>query len=130
MLAEGYLGGPSDLLGYRGHQGLHHGHDIVIVGIGLVALQQGELRFVVLVNALVAKHFPQLVDFIEAAYDEAFQVQFGSNSEVELLVQGIWWVTKGLAWAPAATGTNMGVSTSRNPLSSKNLRMALITPLR
>ena len=31
----------------------------------------------------------------------------------------MWWVTNGLAFAPPAIVFNIGVSTSKNPLSSK-----------
>ena len=64
-------------------------HYVVVVGVGLVAFQQGELRVVVLVDAFVAKDPANLVDLVEPAHNQPLQVQFGGNAQVELLVQGV-----------------------------------------
>ena len=63
------MGGPQDLHGNRGNQGLNHGHDVVVVGVGLVALQESELRVVILVDTLVAKDAAQLIYLVEPADD-------------------------------------------------------------
>ena len=42
------------------------------------------------------------------------------------MLSSLWWVMKGLAEAPPAIMFISGVSTSRNPRQSKNLRMYVI----
>ena len=82
MLAIGQLDRAADLQSQLGHHGFHHGHYILIVGVGLVALQQRELRVVVLVDALIAKHPPQLVNLVEATDDQPLQVQLDGDPQV------------------------------------------------
>ena len=68
---------------------LDHLHHVVVVGVCLVALEQCELRVVVLVDALVAEDATDFIDLVEAAYDEALQVQLRGDAQVELLVEGV-----------------------------------------
>ena len=39
------------------------------------------------VNALIAEHFPDLVDAFEAANDELFKKELGRNPELQILLQ-------------------------------------------
>ena len=51
---------------------LHHG---VVVAVGPVGLQHGELRVVIAVDALVAEGAPDLIHALEAAHQHALEVQ-------------------------------------------------------
>ena len=82
MLAVGYLGRAPNFLGHRGKQAFHHLHDLGIVGVGLIAFQQAEFRIVILVDALVAKHPAQFVDFVEPPHYQPFQVQLGGDAQI------------------------------------------------
>ena len=77
------------VLRQRGYQRLYQCHHIVVVGIRLIGFQQRELRVVVLVNAFVAEHAANFVHLVQAADDEPFQVKFGGNPQIELLVQRV-----------------------------------------
>ena len=67
---------------------LHHGHDVVVIGECLVALQHGEFRVVHQVDALVPEDLAHLEDPFQAADDEALEVQLVGDSQVQLPVEG------------------------------------------
>jgi len=67
-----------DLLGQLGHG--------VVVAVGLVGLQRGELGVVAGVHALVAEDAADLVDAVETADDELLERQFGGDAHVELVL--------------------------------------------
>ncbi len=64
-----------------------HRHDVVVVGVGLVAFEHGELGVVLEADALVAKDAADLVDLVEAADDQALEVQLRRDAQVEVAVQ-------------------------------------------
>ena len=79
MFAEGNLGGPAHFLADGGDHGLNHVQHVVVVGVGLVTLQQSELGIVVLVYPLVSKYPAQFIHFVEAPDNQSLQVQFGRD---------------------------------------------------
>ena len=58
----------------------------VVVAVGLVQLQRGELRVVLEVRALVAELLAHLEHLLHAADDQPLQVQLGGDPEVEIQV--------------------------------------------
>ena len=67
----------------------HHVHHVIVVGVGFVAFQHGELGVVLGGDALVAEDAPQLVDLVEAADDQPLEVQLQGDAQVEVLVEGV-----------------------------------------
>ncbi len=67
-------------------------HQVVVVGVGLVELEHGELGVVPGADAFVAEVAVDLVDAVEASDDEALEVELGRDAEeevdVELVVVG------------------------------------------
>ena len=110
----------ADLLARVSNQLLREIHHVVVVGIGLVHLDRGELRVVPGADAFVAEDPAQLIDPLEAAHHKALEVQFGGDPQGQRQVQG---VVMGLE------GT--GVSATRHALQHRgfNLKEApLIQP--
>ena len=64
-------------------------HQIVVIDVGGVKLQHGELRIVLRGHALVAKTPIDLVNTFEAPDHQSFEVQFRGDSQVEFHVQGV-----------------------------------------
>ena len=62
-------------------------HRVAVVRIRLVPLEHRELGVVLVGDALVAEDPADLVDALEAADDQALQVQLGRDAEVEVLVE-------------------------------------------
>ena len=56
----------------------------MVVGVGLVELEHGELGVVGAVDAFVAEVAIDLVDAVEAADDQALEVKLGRDAESEL----------------------------------------------
>ncbi len=77
--------GGADLLQHL----LGEGHAPEQVLVADVELHAGELGVVGLVHALVAEVLAHLVDALEAAHDEALQVELRSDAHVHVLVQGV-----------------------------------------
>ena len=78
----------------RGHRrGLHDAlrelHHALEVAERLVELHGGELGVVVGVHALVAELAADLEHLLEAAHDEALQVQLGGDAQIEVLVERV-----------------------------------------
>ena len=77
-----------------GARGVEHqvagelGHGVV-VAVGLVGLQLGELREVRGVDALVAEGLAELVHAVEAADDEPLEVELGGDAERDVEVEGV-----------------------------------------
>ena len=80
---------------------LHHALDI---RVGLVELQHRVLGAVPLVHALVAENAPDLKDAVEAADDEALQIELEGDSEVELHVKRVMVSPKGTRRGTAGHG--------------------------
>ena len=82
-------GGSQAVLDHAGHHRLGQAHHVVVVGVGLVELQHGELRIVGPVHALVPEVVADLVDPLEAAHQEPLEVQLVGDPQVERHVQRI-----------------------------------------
>ena len=90
-LAVGTLGPPGDRFAVHGDRGLLDdllGEDPhrVVVAVGLVQLQRGELGVVLEVRALVAELLAHLEHLLHAADDQPLEVQLGGDAEVEVEV--------------------------------------------
>ena len=70
-------------------QPFHQGHHVVQVGVGGVQLHQGEFGVVPGADALVAEDPPDLVDPLEAADDEALEIQLQRDAQVESQVERV-----------------------------------------
>ena len=66
-IAPGHLERAEHRLGHGGHEFFDHGGDAVVVGVGLVGLEHGELGVVLGGGALVAEDAAEFVDLVEAA---------------------------------------------------------------
>ena len=64
-------------------------HHPVVVLVGYIYLHCGEFGVVSAVHSLVAEVFGELVDALEAAYNEAFEIQFIGNTQVKRYIQSI-----------------------------------------
>ncbi len=66
---------------------LHHRHDVVVVHVGLVRLEHGELGVVLEAHALVAEVLADLVHAVDAADDAALEVQLGGDAQVQVALE-------------------------------------------
>ena len=64
-------------------------HQIVIIRIGLIELQHGELGVVLGADAFVAEVAVDLVDAVEAADDQALEVQLRRDAQKEVHIEGV-----------------------------------------
>jgi hypothetical protein len=88
-LASAQLSCAVDAFSNEEQQLLDQLHHPVVVAVGNVELQRGELRIVQPVDPLVAEVLPDFVDAFEAADDEPLEVELGCNAQVEVRVQGV-----------------------------------------
>ena len=65
---------------------LHHAFE---VAERLVELHGGELGVMIRIHALVAELAPDLEDLLEAAHQQALEMQLGGDAQVEVLVQRV-----------------------------------------
>ncbi len=77
------------MLDHAAHQRLHQEHHVLVVGVGLVGLQHGELRVVRAVHAFVPEVVPDLVDPLEATDQEALEVELVGDPQVERHVERV-----------------------------------------
>ncbi len=66
-----------------------HVHHPVVVLVRHVEFQGRELRVVGTVHAFVAEHFSKFVHPVEAGHDQALQVQFVGDTQVQLHIQRV-----------------------------------------
>ncbi len=71
-------------------------HQVVVVGVGLVELEHGELGVVFGADALVAEVAVDLVDAVEAADDQSLQIQLGRDAQEEIEVERVVMRGEGL----------------------------------
>ena len=64
-------------------------HQVVVVGVGLVELEHGELGVVLGADALVAEVAIDLVDAVEAADDEALEIELRRDAQEEIHIEGV-----------------------------------------
>ena len=76
------LGGTQRFLGGIGHHLLSQFHDLVIIAVGDVELDLGELGIVFERHAFVAKIAADLVNPLKPTHDQAFQVQLVRDAQV------------------------------------------------
>ncbi len=110
---EGGEGGAVHFVGDEGDEFLGEVHQVVVVAVGLVELEHGELGVVLGGDAFVAEVAVDLVDAVEAADDEALEEELGGDAEGERDVERVVVGLEGRAAAPPAMVWSMGVSTSR-----------------
>ncbi len=89
MLAPGQFEGTHRVFGDRGQELFGEVHQQLVVGVGPVELEHRELGVVPGGDALVPEVAVELEDPFEAADDESFEVQLGSDSQVEIEVEGV-----------------------------------------
>ena len=77
----------ADGLGGGAHELLDHGHDVVVVDVGFVGLEHGELGVVLEAHALVAEVAADLVDAVDAADDAALEVELDGDAQVEVALE-------------------------------------------
>jgi hypothetical protein len=65
-----------------------HPHGVVVT-VGFVDLQGGELGVVLEVHALIAELPADLEHLLHAAHDEALEVQLGGNPQIEIKIVGV-----------------------------------------
>ena len=78
-----------NLLGRAGEDALEDVHHAVEVGIGLIELTGRELRIVLGVHALVAEDAADLIHALNAADDQALEVQLGRNAHIHINVKRV-----------------------------------------
>ena len=71
------------------HQRLGEFDEVCVVRVGLVQLKHGELGVVLRGDAFVAKAAVDLVDAVQAAHQQSFQIQFRRDSQIQVQVQRI-----------------------------------------
>ena len=76
-------------LGDLGDQQLEVVGGLLVVGVGLVPLEHRELGVVLVRDALVAEVLAELVDAVDAADDQALQVELGRDPQVEVAVERV-----------------------------------------
>ena len=62
---------------------------LLVVGVGLVPLEHRELGVVLVRDPLVAEVLAELVDLVDAADDEALEVELGGDAQVEVAVERV-----------------------------------------
>src|SRR5215218_6594010 len=72
-----------------GDQHLEVVRGLLVVGVGLVPLQHRELGVVLVGDALVTEVLAELVDAVDAADDEALEVELGGDPQVEVAIEGV-----------------------------------------
>ena len=75
------------LLGGEGDHLLGQLHHLQVVGIGPVELELGELGVMGAVDAFVAEVAPDLVDALQVAHQQAFEVQLERDAQVQVLLE-------------------------------------------
>ena len=76
-----------NLLGRAGEDALENVHHAVEVGVGLIELTGRELRVVLGVHALVAEDAADLIHALNAADDQALEVQLGRDAHVHINIE-------------------------------------------
>ena len=98
----------------RFEQLLCESHHPVVVLVLNIKLHTGELRVVVTVHTLVAEVLADFINTLETTYDEALQVELGSDTHVHILIERI---EVGDEWA--------GRSTTGNALQGRSLYLSI-----
>ena len=83
------LGRTEDGLGDAGDQVLEADGGVVVVRVGLVPLEHRELGVVLVGDPLVAEVLAELVDPVDAADDQALEVELGRDPQEEVAVKRV-----------------------------------------
>ena len=83
-------------------------HQVVVVGVGLVELEHGELGVVLGADALVAEVAVDLVDTVEAADDQTLEVEFRRDAQGERDVERVVVGLEGARCGAAGDGVEHG----------------------
>jgi len=78
-----------NLPGQKKKQVFSHLHQLIIIDISLIKLQHGKFRVMLRINPFIAKTTINFIDFFHSADDQSFEVEFGSNSEIEIYPQSL-----------------------------------------
>ena len=81
--------GAEDLHRRTGEKLLEEVHHVVEVGIGLIELDGGKLRVMLGVHALIAKLPADLVHALNAADDEALEIELGGDAQEHVDIEGV-----------------------------------------
>ena len=98
------LEGSRDVAAKRGHEVPDQRHHAAVVGVGLVDLQHRELRVVLPRDALVAEIAPDLEHAVEAAHEQALQVELERNAQEEVAAERVVVRRERLRRGPARHG--------------------------
>src|SRR5690606_12579787 len=71
-------------------------HHIVVIRESLVRLQHGKFGIMLEANALVAEVLPNFKDSLQAANQQALQVQLVRNAQIEITLRPVMMGHKGL----------------------------------
>ena len=99
---------PLTCCGYVDDELFGEAHEIVVVGVGLVELEHGELGVVAGADAFVAEVAVDLEDAVEAADDEALEVELGGDAEEEVDVERVVVGDEGPGGGSAGDGLHHG----------------------
>ena len=113
--AVGELGRAAHLVARCDDQLLGEGHDVAVVGVGLVELEHRELGVVAGRDALVAEHPADLEHPLEAADHQPLEVQLGGDAQEQVQVERVVVGDERLGRGPARDRVEDGVSTSMKP---------------
>src|SRR5579883_3049790 len=64
-------------------------HEIVVVAIGAIHLKHREFRIVTRADAFISENSANLINALESAHDQAFQMQLSSNAQKEIDVESV-----------------------------------------
>ena len=104
----GHLQAAGGLHGHLADQRLGEVHQVQVVPVRRVELHHGELGVVAHRDAFVAVAAVDLEDALEAAHDQALQVQLGRDAQVHLLLQRVVVRDKRLGVGAARDGVQHG----------------------
>ena len=84
-----YLAGTKHLVCHSTYHVLGNVHHAVYVCVCLVELQHGKLRVMHCVHTLISEISANLIHSVKTAYNQALQVQFQSNAQIHIYIQGV-----------------------------------------
>ncbi len=74
---------------------LGHLHNAQIISISHVELKLGKLRVVFIRNTFVAEVPPNLINAFKTSHEQAFEVKFEADTQVEVLIELVMVRDKG-----------------------------------
>ena len=85
----GDLRASADLVCQVAEHGLGQFHHAVVIGIGLIEFHECEFRIVTRIDTLVPEDAADLVDSFHAADDQALQIEFQGNAQLDIFIERI-----------------------------------------